>query len=159
MTSRPMLHIVPEDSVREFYANHSTYHAGDSGLDLFFPEDVAIEAGETKLVPLGIRCEMIEEVRYEKGGYSQNVSYYLYARSSISKTPLSLANGVGIIDSAYRGPICAALRNNGLSTYVVEKGQRLVQICSRDLSPFSFSIVHELSETSRGEGGFGSTGK
>jgi dUTP pyrophosphatase len=158
MTTQQTLSILAEDSVRDLYVDHTTYHAGDSGLDLFFPEDVAIEAGETKIVPLGIRCEMTEDVGYPNG-HIQNASYFLYPRSSISKTPLSLANSVGIIDSAFRGNICAALRNTGPSTYIVERGQRLVQICSRYLSPFSFRLVDELSETSRGEGGFGSTGK
>ena len=93
----------------------------------------------------------------------KNVSYYLYARSSIYKTPLILANSVGIIDAGYRGEIMGAFRyiprSDSDEEYTVKRGTRLLQICSRDLSPFSFSVVDELSETRRGEGGFGSTGK
>jgi dUTP pyrophosphatase len=91
-----------------------------------------------------------------------DVPYYLYARSSISKTPLMLHNSVGIIDSTYRGDIIAALRyvpyHNDKSNYVLEKGTRLMQICSRDLSPFKISFSNSLSQTERGEGGFGSSG-
>ena len=87
--------------------------------------------------------------------------YYLYPRSSISKTPLIMANSVGIIDKDYRGDIMAKVRHipfEGVEDYKVEMGTRLFQICSPDLSPLKLVIVEELTETSRGEGGFGSTG-
>jgi dUTP pyrophosphatase len=86
-------------------------------------------------------------------------SYYLYPRSSISKTPLMLANHVGVVDSGYRGKIMAALRHvTGNIPYDIKRGDRLIQICSRDLSPFDFRLSTELSSSDRGEGGFGSTG-
>ena len=144
-----------DDETKEFYIDHKNYNEGDSGLDLFFPEDVTFKPHETKLVSMKIKCEMVE--------LEKNVSYYLYARSSIYKTPLILANSVGIIDAGYRGEIMGAFRyiprGDSDEEYTVKKGTRLLQICARDLSPFSFSVVDELSETRRGEGGFGSTGK
>lgn len=141
----------------------------DSGVDLFYPDDVDIKPGETKIITLGVKCKMID---IENG---IAVGYYMYPRSSISKTPLRLANSVGIIDAGYRGEIKSPLTNtpnicafiNDLNigadvieryTYTIKKGIRLVQLCSPDLSPFSIKFVNNLDETSRGDGGFGSTG-
>ncbi len=149
-----------------FYKNHSTYHKGDSGLDLYILEDLVIKPGETKLVDLGIQCEMLNKD-------DKNISYYLYPRSSISKTPLIMANHVGIIDAGYRGNIKVALKyiptnldllqfsynKIFLNEYKIKAGTRLVQICSPTLEPFEFRLVTELSNTTRGTGGFGSTDK
>ena len=87
--------------------------------------------------------------------------YYLYARSCIYKTPFSLANNVGIIDTGYRGNLCAALHNTTSNNYsLVNMGTRMTQICMPDLSPnFHVRLVNKLSSTSRGAGGFGSTGQ
>ena len=86
-------------------------------------------------------------------------SYYLYPRSSISKTPLMLANHVGVIDSGYRGNIIGSFRNL-VEKYTVQKYTRLLQICAPDLRPLYVEIVsiEDLDITSRNEGGFGSTG-
>ena len=80
-------------------------------------------------------------------------------RSSISKTPLRLANAVGLIDAGYRGEIMAAVDNIKGEDYTVEPNQRLFQLVAMNGSPISFEIVNELSKSSRGKGGFGSTGK
>lgn len=140
------------DSVYNQYTYHSTYHEGDSGLDLFFNEDITLEPRETKIISLGIRCEAFMNKDSDK-----NVSYYLYPRSSISKTPLRMANSVGIIDAGYRGLICAAVDNTSDEPYTIRGGQRLFQLCSPTLSPISFELSNRLSDTTRGEGGFGST--
>ena len=100
--------------------------------------------------------------------------FYLYPRSSISKTRMRLANSVGIIDAGYRGDLIAAVDTIGLfgSTDIwhvwketlspIKKYDRYFQVCAPDLSPFLVHIVdtdHDLgSPTSRGSGGFGSTG-
>ena len=86
-------------------------------------------------------------------------AYFLMPRSSISKTPLRLANSIGLIDGGYRGEIMAPCDNIKDSNYTVEKGQRLFQLVASDCSSISYKIDNELSETSRGSGGFGSTGK
>ena len=138
--------------IRARYVDHSTYHDGDSGLDLFFPEEVNIGPGETKIISLGIRCEA-----YPSRNKEHNISYYLYPRSSISKTPIRMANSVGIIDAGYRGSIMIAIDNISDNPYCIEAGQRLFQICSPTLQPISFELSSSLSDTDRGDGGFGST--
>ncbi len=154
------------------YSEHGFFNVGDSGLDLFCPKDVSISCGETSFVELDIKCEMFEKVQDSDGNFHiRNVSYYLYPRSSISKTPLILKNSVGIIDAGYRGEIKGAFYNTPSwddiisvdssktpSTYLIKKGTRLLQICAPNLEPFQFMLVNELTETSRGTGGYGSTG-
>mgnify|MGYP006160093899 CR=1 FL=1 len=147
------LKILPDSTlILNQYANHSTFHDGDSGLDLFFTEDTVIEANKTKFISLGIKCEAFPSKAKE-----HNISYYLYPRSSISKTPLRMANSVGIIDAGYRGTLIVAVDNISNEAYTVSVGQRLFQLCSPDLSPITFEITDNLSTTSRGEGNFGST--
>ena len=87
--------------------------------------------------------------------------YYLYARSSIYKTNFSLANNVGIIDTGYRGNLCAALHNTVSNSYsYVKMGTRMTQICMPGLCPnFHVRLVNKLTSTERGSGGFGSTGQ
>ena len=150
-----------DDSIKIFYTEHSTYNEGDSGLDIFFPEDIIIAPGEVQKINLGISCEMIDYYGTNTYNHNQprNVSYYLYPRSSISNTPLMMCNHVGVVDAGYRGNLLFPVRNLGSEPYTVKRGERLAQICSRDLSPFSIEVVEELSKTKRGSGGFGSTGK
>ncbi|NQV16836.1 dUTP diphosphatase [bacterium] len=129
------------------YANHGHYHAGDAGLDLFILEDVIIPAGETVPLKLQISCEP------ESGQ-----PYYLMPRSSISKTPLRMSNSIGLIDGGYRGEIIAMVDNIKQEDYSVAVGDRLFQLVAIDGSPITFELVETLSDTSRGSGGFGSTG-
>ena len=139
--------IINEDA-RSFYENHGHFHLGDAGLDLYIIEDIEIKPMETKLIKLGISCEP-----------SDGKAYYLMPRSSISKTPLRMSNSIGLIDGGYRGEIMASCDNIKNYSYTAKKGERLFQLVSFDSSPISFSLTEELSNTSRGEGGFGSTGK
>jgi len=85
--------------------------------------------------------------------------YYMYPRSSLSKTPLRLANSVGIIDSGYRGNLIGMF--DCATNYVVKPFEKLLQICAPNLCPIYVIMVdqvEDLSEiTSRGAGGFGST--
>ena len=97
--------------------------------------------------------------------------YFLYPRSSISKTPLRLANSLGIIDSGYRGNLMGMFdvvnidkdekREYNDADYYIKKYDKLVQICAPNLCPIFVEIVDTLEalgeETERGEGGFGST--
>lgn len=138
------------DDVKAFYFEHGTFHEGDSGLDLFCPDTVVVKARTTMKITLGIACQAV----YSK----KPSSYYLYPRSSISKTPLRLANSVGIIDQGYTGELMAYLDNVSDKDYVIHRGDRLFQICAPDLKPFKFSLVKTLRTTTRGTGGFGSTG-
>ena len=125
----------------------------DSGFDLYCPMDLHCPPGKMTKVYLGVKCAL-------RDGISRPLPFYMYARSSISKTPLRLVNNVGVIDCGYRGQIIAAVDNTGDSDYVIKAGQRLFQICTSDLRPFNMVyVVNELDRTARGEGGFGSTGQ
>jgi len=136
----------------------------DSGVDLFVPEDVVFDKEtESKFVDMKLKAEMIY-CNVANDDLSP-AAFYLYPRSSISKTPLMLANHVGIIDSGYRGSVIGAFRwirnpSSKGNNYVVEMNTRLVQICHPTLCPIYIHVVNEseLSTTERGAGGFGSTG-
>ena len=136
------------ENIYSMYNNHSHFHKGDAGLDLFIIKDQIINSGKTERIHLGISCENLEEK-----------PYLLMARSSISKTPLRLSNSVGLIDAGYRGEIMAAVDNIKDYSYTVKKGQRLFQLVSMNGEAIHFTLVEKLSDTSRGDGGFGSTGK
>lgn len=135
-------------NVRSLYEKHGSYHEGDAGLDLFIIDKTTVRPGLSGMIKLQIACENID-----------NKPYFLLPRSSISKTSLRLSNSVGLIDAGYRGEIIAVVDNIKAEEYTVEPGQRLFQLVPIDGSPISFELVDELSETSRGAGGFGSTGK
>ena len=142
------------DQIKTAYTNHQHYNPGDSGLDLFCPETITINPGETVKINLQINCEALHDTIE-----NTNVSYYLYPRSSIIKTPLRLSNSVGIIDAGYRGDIIACVDNIKNESYTITQGDRLFQICAGNLEPIQFQLVNDLSNTQRGSGGFGSTGQ
>ena len=135
------------DLAKKYYSKHNHFHKGDAGLDLYILKDQTIKAGETVKIKLGISCENIDG----KG-------YLLFPRSSISKTPLRLANSIGLIDWGYRGEIMAVCDNIKDYDFSISKGDRLFQIVSSDMSSIEFEIANELSVTTRVSGGFGSTG-
>jgi len=84
----------------------------------------------------------------------------VFPRSSIRKYELVLSNSVGVIDSGYRGELQATFKKeNGLDSLVYKVGDRIAQIIIIPYPPIEFDEVAELSDTERGEGGFGSTGK
>ena len=136
------------EDIHTMYNHHSHFHQGDAGLDLFIIKDKIIEPGVTDRIHLGISCENLEQK-----------PYLLMTRSSISKTPLRLSNSIGLIDAGYRGEIMAAVDNIKDYSYTVEKGQRLFQLVSMNGEAIHFTLADTLSDTSRGSGGFGSTGK
>ena len=140
-----------DDEVSSYYKDRTTTYDGDAGMDLYCPHQLIIEPNETHLIKMGIACEMTD-------GYLP-VSFMLVPRSSISKTPLRMSNSIGIIDSGYRGEIMASVDNISNEDYMITPGQRLFQIIHPTLYPFNTDVVKELSETERGDGGFGSTGK
>jgi dUTP pyrophosphatase len=134
----------------------------DSGFDIFVPEDYICISDLVTKINFGIKCSA-SRMTWTHPNSIRYTGYYMYPRSSLSKTQLRLANSVGIIDSGYRGNLIGAfdcLSKKG--EYKVLKYDRLVQICSPDLSPIIVEIVDNekmLGEkTLRGEGGFGSTG-
>jgi len=151
---------IVDESLQEIYKDKVEKHnAGcmnnpfpDSGFDLFVPETVTFDTiHKSKFIDMGVKAEMVKD--------GKTLPFYIHPRSSISKTPLILANHTGIIDAGYRGNLIGAFRSFDAG-YVVEKQTRLVQICAPNLTPIYVKIVNEsdLSSTARGDGGFGSTG-
>jgi dUTP pyrophosphatase len=136
----------------------------DSGFDLFVPENTTFTKEiDTKFIDFQVKTEMVY-CDVDKNTL-RNCAFNVHPRSSISKTPLMLANHTGIIDSGYRGSLIGAFRwlrpnNSNDNMYPVEQNTRLVQICHPTLCPIYVVIVNEdqLSNTERGAGGFGSTG-
>ena len=129
------------------------YPFSDSGFDIYIPKTVIFEPKQVTKVSSLLKCAL----------YFENTpsAFYVYPRSSISKTPLRLANQVGIIDSGYRGSLIGAFDNISEINYDVSFSTRLLQICAPDLKPIHVEIVKnidELKSTNRGTGGFGSTG-
>jgi dUTP pyrophosphatase len=137
-----------DPSLVEYYKERSNYNT-DSGYDLYCSETVTVQPHSVGTLDFKIRCSP---------NFQRVSGYYLYPRSSISKTPLMMANSVGIIDYGYRGNIMAKVYNTSDQVYEVKKGERLFQLCMASLEPFNVAFVTELDKTERGEGGFGSTG-
>lgn len=110
---------------------------------------VEILSGETAFIDTGIVMEI-------PNGYVGLV----YARSGLScKQGLAPANKVGVIDSDYRGNIMVALYNQSNETRIVSEGDRIAQIVIQPVEQFGFKVKENLSDTIRGNGGFGSSGK
>jgi dUTP pyrophosphatase len=139
------------DFASETYnTNEEQIERNDSGYDLYYcGESVTIEPFQEKLLGLGVKGELRGLVH----------GYELWPRSSIRKTPLQLSNSIGLIDYGYRGEIMATVRNLSMEPYTIIRGAKLFQLCMPGKRPFHVVLVDQLSETVRGEGGFGSTNK
>ena len=129
-----------------------TYGSAEAaGADLYacLEGPVTIGSGETAFIPTGIALEV-----------PAGCAGLIYARSGLAcKKDLAPANKVGVIDSDYRGEIIVALHNHGCQTRTVESGERIAQFIITPVLMPDYEIAEELSETGRGSGGFGSTGK
>ena len=161
MAKKFLLKIV-DDINDELYENHNTYHKGDAGLDLFITQDHTIHPNETVLVDMGVRCQSRSidprVWNWLRGNFYKYHSYLLLPRSSISKTPLIMKNSIGLIDAGYLGNIKAPLYNTSYEPFKIRRGERYVQLVNSNLSPVCMEIVKEHRNTTRGSGGFGSTG-
>lgn len=123
---------------------------GSAGYDLYCAEShpVLIAPGKTEKISTGIAMELPEGTF---GG--------IFARSGLAtKKGLRLANSVGVIDSSYRGEIIVALHNDSNIIQSVARGERIAQLIILKYTPLKFKEVNELTETERGDGGFGHTG-
>jgi dUTP pyrophosphatase len=153
-----------EKAITKHNQSFSTNVYTDSGFDLFVPENATFNSEkEAKFIDMKVKAEMVYCDVYND--QICPAAYYMYPRSSLSKTPLILANHVGIIDSGYRGSLITAFKwlrppTSHTPHYTVESGTRLVQICHPSLCPVYIKVVSEgeLSNSERGAGGFGSTG-
>jgi dUTP pyrophosphatase len=111
------------------------------------------------VIPAGQTVFIDHQIKAKRAGGQTAPGILLFPRSSISKTPLRLANSIGLIDPCYRGNIIAAITNTSNTDYTVTKGTRLVQLVMQHLYPFNINWLDALDETERGAGGFGSTGQ
>ena len=122
-----------------------------AGADLYacLDGDVTIAPAETLLIHTGLAMEI-----------PTGLVGLIYARSGLaSKKGLAPANKVGVIDSDYRGEIMVALHNHSTEPRTVSNGERIAQIVFAPYYTAEFNLVDELGDTTRGTGGFGSTGK
>ena len=127
----------------------SEYSAG-ADLCACTDKPVTIAPHGRALIPSGLAIEM------ESTGFGA----FIFARSGLSsKKGICLANGVGVVDSDYRGEIKVAVLNTSEQEYTIEPFERIAQLIFIPVETAEFTIAHTLSETVRGDGGFGSTGK
>src|SRR5690554_2392796 len=125
--------------------------AGASGVDLManLESTVVLKPMERFMVPTGLFIEIPE-------GYEAQIR----GRSGLAaKNGISLANGVGTIDSDYRGEIKVILINLGNEPFEIKHGDRIAQMILAKYEKIEFTLVDSLEETDRGSGGFGHTGK
>ena len=123
-------------------------HADDAGMDLHASEAATLAPGATALVPTGIALEL------PPGTEAQ-----VRPRSGLAaKHSVTVLNAPGTIDAGYRGEVKVILINHGAAPFVVEPGMRIAQIVIAPVLRVEVEEIHALSDTVRGEGGFGSTG-
>lgn len=126
--------------------------SGSAGMDLYacIDEPITLAPGQLAIVPTGIAIALPDN----------SCAAFLYARSGLGvKHGICLSNGVGVIDSDYRGEICAGLCNVSDKPYTIEPNERVCQMVIAPVLTPDVVEVSELDDTQRGEGGFGSTGK
>ena len=124
---------------------------GAAGMDLAaaIAEPITLQPLERKLIPTGLKIEL-------EHGYEAQIR----PRSGLSiKHGISLINCVGTIDEDYRGEVCVPLVNVSNEPYTIQPDERIAQMVIAKYEQAKIEVVTELSDTSRGEGGFGSTGK
>lgn len=134
------------------------YHYLDAGFDLFAANEINCQRDQVNKIDLKVKCSA---QIVSNDSEPRNTGFYMYPRSSISNTPLRLANSVGIIDSGYRGRLVGKF-DCLKSQFVVNKFDRLLQICAPGLIPIYIELVNNeetLGSTERGNGGFGSSGR
>lgn len=145
-----VLHIYCQNSLLEYYREQHHY-VDDSGFDLCLPHD--IEINEKQIIDLKVKAMMT---------YNGKASpFFIFSRSSIAKSPVFLLNSVGIIDKNYRGNLKIALYNTAMTQIKLKKNACFVQACAPNLEPFTVKFCDSLplTQTERGENGFGSSGK
>jgi len=163
--------VINDPALKQQYTERITAHntqfmtniLPDSGFDVLVPKDIIFnEPFTSKFIDMNIKTEMFYyEVDSER---ITNTAFNVHPRSSISKTPLMLANHTGIIDAGFRGSLIGAFRwlkpeNDTTTQYIVNENTRLLQICHPSLCPIYVTLSEgdDLSTSIRGTGGFGST--
>ncbi len=124
--------------------------AGSAALDLRYCGDgiITVPVGEIRSVPTGLAIAAPE-----------GTAAIVCARSGLAfKRGICLANGIGVVDSDYRGEVCVGIKNDGRDDFVIEPGDRIAQLMLIPVYAAELLVTDELEKTDRGEGGFGSTG-
>ena len=122
-----------------------------AGADLYacLEAPVTIQPGQSAFIPTGLALEV-----------PKGCAGLIYARSGMAcKRGLAPANKVGVIDSDYRGEIRVVLLNHGQQEQIVQSGERIAQLIITPVLTPAYAETEDLTETDRGAGGFGSTGK
>ncbi|NBD14911.1 MAG: dUTP diphosphatase [Cyanobacteria bacterium] len=123
-------------------------HQGDVGMDLYSIDEVEIASGETTLIHTGITIEL-----------PQGTEAQIRPRSGLAlKHSVTVLNTPGTIDEGYRGEIGVILINHGKSAFKVAKGMKIAQMVIKPVLYVEVDEVDKLGQSSRGQGGFGSTG-
>ncbi len=125
---------------------------GSAGLDLYacLDEALIIKGGGHALVPTGISIQLA----------GPELAAFVFARSGLAiRHGLGLLNGVGVIDSDYRGEVKVGLINQFEEDYEIKPGERIAQLVLMPVSMAEIQMTDELEDSRRGEGGFGSTGR
>ena len=123
-------------------------HSGDAGLDLHASEDVALDPGVARLVRTGVAIELPEGTEAQ-----------VRPRSGLAlKHSVTVLNTPGTIDEGYRGEVGVVLINHGPATFQVTRGMRIAQLVVQKRWTVQVVEVDGLTDTTRGAGGFGSTG-
>ena len=123
-------------------------HKGDAGMDLYSIEKVIIPKNETRLIKTGISIELPHMTEAQ-----------VRPRSGLAlKHSITVLNSPGTIDEGYRGEIGVILINHGKEDFVVEKHMKIAQMVIKPIYEIHIEEVKDLSDTERGNGGFGSTG-
>lgn len=127
-------------------------HMTDAAFDLYANEEAEIEVGKNELIGTGIALDM-------SVGLTSHYAVILSRSGLAAKNRLFVLNSPGLIDTGYRGEIKVILQNLGDEPYRVEVGERIAQIMFIPNYVVYLNEVNELSESDRGEKGFGSSGK
>lgn len=127
--------------------------SGSCGLDLkacLVDENISLAPGERAPIPSGLAIDIRQP----------GIAGFVFSRSGLgTKQGLVVSQGVGVIDPDYRGEIIVSLLNTSAETRLVAQGQRIAQLIFMPFFPAAFILKETLSETDRGAGGFGHTGK
>ena len=141
----------------------SHHHEGDIGFDLYLVDEFIIPNGAKNFkIRLGVACSMEEAipiVNTETACSRTPIGYMLAPRSSMAKLGLRQSNSIGFIDSGYRGEIILPVDNISGGAVRMISGSRICQLVAMNGWEIKHQFVESLTETDRGVGGFGSTGK
>jgi dUTP pyrophosphatase len=139
---------------------YNDYELADAGFDIFAPTEQTMTNSKVNKLDCKIICRASI---VDKDMGERYTGFYMYPRSSISKSNLRLANNVGIIDAGYRGHLIGMFDVVYTDEIVVNKFDRYLQICAPGLMPICVQLVESKEllgiDTVRGDGGFGSTGR